>query len=272
MDPTPEGKSIQDDLAMATSALRSFLELTRDDVPFLQAQPRAVPAPLVKSDARRQDRPVSPDRSTAQPFKATPAAPAAPRLQPEPPDPFAGEDLDAIAARVVACKACSLADGRTQTVFGEGPVGARVMFVGEGPGAEEDRQGRPFVGAAGQLLDRMIIAMELRREDCYIANVVKCRPPDNATPLPDQSGACMPYLVAQIRRVKPECLVALGATAAMALTGSKDSIARLRGRMLRYGEIPLFVTYHPAALLRNPGYKKPAWQDLQLVMTRLRLK
>jgi DNA polymerase len=155
-------------------------------------------------------------------------------------------------------------------VFGEGPVGAKVMFVGEGPGEQEDRTGRPFVGPAGQLLDRMIEAMKLGREDCYIANVVKCRPPGNATPVPEWTVACAPYLERQIELVRPRVLVALGTPAANFLTGTALGVVRLRGRLHRRGDIPLVVTYHPAALLRDPGLKRFAWEDLKMVMARLR--
>lgn len=197
-------------------------------------------------------------------------------------------DLPALASLVASCKKCRLASGRRNTVFGEGPLGAIVMFVGEGPGAEEDAAGRPFVGPAGQLLDRMIRAMKLRREECYIGNVVKCRPPRNAVPLPDEVAACLPYLKRQIEIVRPKFIVALGRTAALALTGRPDAVSRLRGIWFSYtlsqsgqkdeksqewnrsrGDIPILVTYHPAALLRNPALKPEAWKDLQLVMARI---
>jgi DNA polymerase len=178
-------------------------------------------------------------------------------------------DLDAIAAVVAQCTRCDLCRSRTRAVFGEGPAGARVMFVGEGPGAVEDETGRPFVGPAGELLDRIIAAMGLERRDCYITNVVKCRPPENATPTPDQALACDPYLRRQIELVKPAFLVALGAVAGQVLTGRAESVIRLRGRVLRCGDIPLVVTYHPAALLRDPSKKKAVWEDMKLVMARL---
>ncbi len=192
------------------------------------------------------------------------------------------DDLDALARVVADCRRCRLHAARTRTVFGEGRVGCDVMFVGEGPGAEEDATGRPFVGRAGQLLDRMIAAMGLAREECYIANVVKCRPPHNATPTPTEAWACRPYLDKQIDLVKPRVLVALGRSAAIALTGREDAVARLRGTWFHYrgpvadllagherDDIPVLVTYHPAALLRNPDFKPHAWRDLQLVMARI---
>lgn len=177
--------------------------------------------------------------------------------------------LDELKTQVDGCEKCSLAATRTRTVFGEGATGCSVMFIGEGPGAEEDASGRPFVGPAGQLLDKMIGAMGLVREETYIANVVKCRPPGNANPTPDQTGACFPYLERQIQLVKPRFIVALGKVAALALTGRPEAIIRLRGRWHQRGDIPFVVTYHPAALLRDPSRKRLTWQDLQMVMARL---
>ena len=138
------------------------------------------------------------------------------------------------------------------------------MFVGEGPGQTEDETGRPFVGRAGELLTRMIEAIELQRDQVFIANVVKCRPPQNRKPLPDEIAACSPYLERQIGLIRPAVLVALGATAAEAMLGVKRSLADLRGRVHSYRGIPLVVTYHPAALLRNPNWKKPTWDDIRI--------
>jgi DNA polymerase len=138
------------------------------------------------------------------------------------------------------------------------------MFVGEGPGQTEDETGRPFVGRAGELLTRMIEAIELQRDQVFIANVVKCRPPQNRKPLPDEIAACSPYLERQIGLIRPAVLVALGATAAEAMLGMKRSLTDLRGRVHSYRGIPLVVTYHPAALLRNPNWKKPTWDDIRI--------
>jgi DNA polymerase len=138
------------------------------------------------------------------------------------------------------------------------------MCVGEGPGAKEDETGRPFVGAAGQLLDQILAAIECPRESVYIANIVKCRPPQNRKPLPDEAQACLPYLHRQIALIRPKVLVALGGTAAEWLLGVKRSLGDLRGKVHRYGSIPLIVTYHPAALLRNPHWKKPTWDDVRI--------
>jgi len=138
------------------------------------------------------------------------------------------------------------------------------MFVGEGPGQTEDETGRPFVGRAGELLTKMIEAIELQRDQVFIANVVKCRPPQNRKPLPDEIAACSPYLERQIGLIRPAVLVALGATAAEAMLGVKRSLTDLRGRVHSYRGIPLVVTYHPAALLRNPNWKKPTWDDIRI--------
>ena len=180
------------------------------------------------------------------------------------------DNLVAVESIVRLCTRCPLHSTQTGVVFGEGlSKEPQVMFVGDAPGAEEAAAGRPFVGAAGQLLDRMIAAMGLQRENCYVTNVIKCHAPDDAAPTPEQASACQPYLEAQIRLLQPRFIVALGTTAANALTGSRDNVARQRGRVLRHGDIPMVVTYHPAALLENAEYKRPAWADLQLVMARL---
>jgi DNA polymerase len=178
------------------------------------------------------------------------------------------------------CTRCRLSQQRTNIVFGVGTPHARIMFVGEGPGADEDAQGEPFVGRAGQLLNNMIQAMGIRREDVYIGNVVKCRPPQNRTPERDECDTCGPFLMRQILIVRPEILVALGATAAKFLLGASDSMANLRGHIYDFHPIvphtaperdpgfstKLVVTYHPAYLLRDPRQKKETWLDLQMVM------
>lgn len=170
------------------------------------------------------------------------------------------------------CTRCRLHKGRTNLVFGVGNVNADLMFVGEGPGADEDAQGEPFVGRAGQLLNNMIAAMGLKREDVYIANVVKCRPPNNRTPEKDECDTCSPFLLRQIDVVQPKVIVALGAVAAKNLLAINDSMANLRGRWYDFRGAKLAVTYHPAYLLRDPRQKKEAWKDLQMVMKYLGLK
>ncbi len=170
------------------------------------------------------------------------------------------------------CTRCALHKGRKKIVFADGSPTARLMFVGEGPGADEDTQGLPFVGRAGQLLNNMIAAMGLKREEVYIANVVKCRPPGNRTPEPDEANTCSPFLFRQIDVVRPQVIVALGATAATYLLGQRQPLAGLRGRVHAFRGCRLIVTYHPAFLLRDPRQKKEAWADLQIAMKELGLK
>jgi uracil-DNA glycosylase len=180
--------------------------------------------------------------------------------------------LQAIREDLGDCTRCALHKGRHTIVFGVGNPAARLMFVGEGPGADEDAQGEPFVGRAGQLLNNMIAAMGLKREECYIANIVKCRPPGNRTPEPDEANTCTPFLFRQIDVVRPQVLVALGATAVTYLLGARQPLAGLRGRIHAYRGTSLIVTYHPAFLLRDPRQKKEAWADLQIAMKELGLK
>jgi DNA polymerase len=170
------------------------------------------------------------------------------------------------------CTRCELHKGRNKLVFGDGDPAARLMFVGEGPGADEDAQGLPFVGKAGQLLNNMIAAMGLKRTEVYIANVVKCRPPGNRTPEPVEANTCSPFLFRQIDVIRPQVLVALGATAATYLLGQRQPLAGLRGRVHAFRGMQLIVTYHPAFLLRDPRQKKEAWADLQIAIRELGLK
>jgi len=174
-----------------------------------------------------------------------------------------GTDLDDLRAAALDCRACRLCEARVQVVFGAGRPDADVMFVGEAPGAEEDRQGIPFVGAAGGLLTRMIEAIDLAREDVYIANVIKCRPPANRDPKPDEIAACEPYLKQQIEAIKPALICTLGRFAAQVLLQTNEPMGKLRGRVSEYQGVKLIPTYHPSALLRNPKWKRPAWEDLQ---------
>jgi DNA polymerase len=174
------------------------------------------------------------------------------------------ESLEDIARAVHDCRRCPLFATATQGVPGEGPATADIMIVGEAPGANEDATGRPFVGAAGQLLTKILGAVNVRREEVFICNVMKHRPPGNRNPTPDEVAACSPYLVRQIELVKPKVILALGTFAAQTLLATKLSIGKLRGQVHRYHGVPLIVTYHPAALLRNPGWKRPTWEDVQL--------
>jgi len=182
------------------------------------------------------------------------------------PDAEATEGLDweALAACVAGCTRCPLHRERTQTVFGVGDRQASWMLVGEAPGMEEDRRGEPFVGRAGKLLDEMLRAAGLSREQVYIANTVKCRPPGNRNPEPGELAACRGYLDRQLELVNPDIILAVGKVAAHALLGSDAPVGRLRGRPHRYGDVPLVVTYHPAYLLRSPTQKRLVWEDLCL--------
>jgi DNA polymerase len=168
------------------------------------------------------------------------------------------------------CTACKLRAGCTQTVFGVGDESADWLFVGEGPGADEDAQGEPFVGQAGKLLDNMLAAIKLKRgNNVYIANIVKCRPPGNRTPEPDEIATCMPYLQQQIALIKPKLIITLGKTAATSLLGRDATLGSLRGTVHSYQGVPLIVTYHPAYLLRSPAEKAKAWQDLCFAVQRM---
>jgi DNA polymerase len=173
-------------------------------------------------------------------------------------------DWETLARSVAACTRCPLRKTRTQTVFGVGNRNAQWMFVGEAPGADEDAQGEPFVGRAGRLLNAMLFAIGLKREEVYIANVIKCRPPGNRDPQPEEVAQCEPYLIRQIELIQPRLIVALGRHAAHSLLKTEQPLARLRGQRLNYHGTPLIVTYHPAYLLRNPPDKRKVWEDLCL--------
>ncbi|MDO8989396.1 MAG: uracil-DNA glycosylase [Sideroxyarcus sp.] len=179
-------------------------------------------------------------------------------------------DWPELKQKVYDCTACKLRAGCTQTVFGVGDENADWLFVGEGPGADEDAQGEPFVGQAGKLLDNMLAAIKLKRgENVYIANIVKCRPPDNRTPEADEIATCLPYLRRQIALIQPKLIVALGKTAATSLLGRDATLGSLRGTVHEFEGVPLIVTFHPAYLLRSPAEKAKAWQDLLFAVQRM---
>ena len=181
-----------------------------------------------------------------------------------PADIAALPDLAAIAEAAKACRRCPLYATAQNAVPGEGNPNADLMIVGEAPGATEDETGRPFVGESGQLLTKIIESIKLKRDDVYIANVIKHRPPANRNPRPDEIAACSPYLLRQIELVKPKVILTLGNFAAQTLLDTKVSLGKLRGQVHEYHGVPLIVTYHPAALLRNPAWKRPTWEDVQL--------
>ena len=174
--------------------------------------------------------------------------------------------LEEIRAEMGDCRRCKLYGGRTRLVFGDGAANARLMFVGEAPGADEDKQGVPFVGAAGQLLNRMLTNLGLRREEVYIANILKSRPPGNRDPEPDEIAACLPFLDKQIKAIRPRVIVVLGRIAAHALLGTKEPITRLRGHWQKYHDIRVMPTFHPSYLLRMPQERRKTWDDMQQVM------
>lgn len=179
------------------------------------------------------------------------------------------QQLQNLRAEIGDCIRCKLCEGRTKLVFGDGNPEARLMFIGEAPGFDEDQQGVPFVGKAGQLLTKMIGAMGFKREDVYIANIIKCRPPGNRNPEPDEIASCKPFLKRQVEIIAPQVIVCLGTFAAQSLLGTDEKISRLRGNFRTYHDIPVMATYHPAFLLRNPEMKKSVWEDLQKVMQKL---
>lgn len=175
------------------------------------------------------------------------------------------ETLERIQKELVGCKRCKLHRSRRTIVFGEGNPGATLMFIGEGPGYDEDVQGRPFVGVAGQLLTKIIESIKLRREEVYIANIVKCRPPGNRNPQPDEVKACLPFLFKQIEAIGPQIICALGTVSAQALLDTRATISSLRGKVFDFRGIRLLPTFHPAYLLRNPDGKKAVWEDMKQI-------
>lgn len=172
-------------------------------------------------------------------------------------------DISGLATQITQCTACRLAETRTQTVPGKGNPQADILIIGEAPGAEEDKQGLPFVGAAGQLLDKILASIDLNLDSVYITNIVKCRPPDNRDPQDDEAHACRRFLSAQIKLIQPKIILALGRIAAQNLLNQQTSLSKLRQQIHQFEDIPLIVTYHPAALLRNDAWKRPTWEDMK---------
>jgi len=224
------------------------------------AAPESAPSVPAKEEPRRQ----------ADWRKDAPPIPPRGTIIPSPPkdlftaDPLASASIDEIGTMVRACRKCGLCEGRKQAVPGEGPSNARLVVVGEGPGATEDETGRPFVGRAGELLTDILAAISLPRDQVFICNIVKCRPPANRTPQQDEIDACVPYLYRQLDVIKPTVILAMGSTAAGTLLNSKQSLGSMRGLVHEFRGVPLVVTYHPAALLRNPHWKKPTWDDVRI--------
>ena len=225
--------------------------------------PRQVVAPALVPAA-------APVVQVAMPSAFVAPAPVLPAVANE--SATAAAEWQELRRQVPACTQCGLHKERTQTVFGVGNVNAQWMIIGEAPGAEEDKQGEPFVGRAGQLLNAMLAAIGLKREEVFIANILKCRPPKNRDPKPDEAAACAPFLQQQIALVQPRIILALGRIAAQNLLHSDTPIGRMRGQRYEYPDpkVPVVVTYHPAYLLRSPTEKRKAWEDLQMAMGILR--
>lgn len=227
-------------------------------------------APVVQPSSPRVLEPSSPPAfQSSNPRSSDPSIPTGISVGTAAGELFGGplstlDTLDKLAAHVASCTRCPLYSTATNPVPGEGNPNAGFMCVGEAPGATEDETGRPFVGAAGQLLTKILAAIDLRREDVFICNVLKHRPPGNRNPRPEEVAACSPYLIRQIEIIRPKVILALGTFAAQTLLDTKISIGKLRGQVHRYYGVPLIVTYHPAALLRNPGWKRPTWDDVKL--------
>lgn len=261
--------------------MREYLEYLKEEgVTHVPSGLKTPPPPR-----RRASAPAAP---AARPAVAPPPPPPQPRAVPAPapaPAPSAWEPpsapipsrapegqpdtLESLAAAIASCQGCPLAPTRHNTVPGQGCLNPDIMFVGEGPGADEDAQGLAFVGRAGQLLTKMITAMGYTREQVFIGNIVKCRPPGNRTPTPQEMAWCMPYLKRQIAVIRPKLIVCLGSTAVKGLTGDMTGITRIRGTWREFEGIPVMLTFHPAYLLRNPAEKGKVWTDLKAVLARL---
>ena len=263
-------KDISDPIGQLVEHLHFLREL---GVREIRVGPRQPSLPAVTATAPvLAETPVAPARASQPVTASAPAPPstlrhAAPAPRPSTPSPHAAKRLEILRTEEIGeCRRCRLCESRTKIVFGVGSAEARLMFVGEGPGRDEDAQGIPFVGRAGQLLTDIIKAMKLTREQVYIANVVKCRPPENRTPEPDEVEACRGFLEAQIEIIAPRVIVCLGAVAAHTLLGTSLGITKIRGELREFKGIPVMPTYHPAYLLRSPNKKREVWDDMKQVM------
>lgn len=234
--------------------IRQFFERERDlygDSLIVDMTPRT------KSSGRTPAPPPAPPLTQEEAGREAPVAAA---------EAWSGSDsLDGLDAAINTCQKCTLGKTRTKFVFGVGSPKATLMVIGEAPGADEDAQGEPFVGRAGQLLTKILEAINFKRNEVYICNILKCRPPGNRKPTPEESDLCTPYLKKQIALIKPKVILCLGLTAAENLLKTNESMGSLRGRVFQYENTPVMVTYHPAALLRNPNWKRPTWEDVQAV-------
>lgn len=255
--------------------LRELVRATRAWVSWVQDSGAVeLPGDLAAAEAAARKALAGPTPSAPMPeaSSSTPPTPPTPAPSPAPPVSPEGrlERLRVLQAEVEGCTRCRLHEGRTRTVFSRGNPQADLVFVGEGPGFHEDQQGRPFVGPAGELLDKMVGAMGYERDEVYICNIVKCRPPNNRKPDPDEMETCGAYLKPQLEAVSPKVIVALGATAVQGLIGTSTGITRMRGQWKLYrGRIPIMPTFHPAYLLRSPDKKREVWSDLKDVLAKL---
>jgi uracil-DNA glycosylase family 4 len=273
---TPGTDAAQANAREVLDQIRAYLEYQQstglDAVPRRPRPPATVPRGEPAHEPSASRSPASPLTTRAP----TPTPTPAPASRPAAADLFAtpglrrAQTLEELRAELGDCQRCKLSKGRTHIVYGVGNPKATLMFVGEGPGRDEDLQAEPFVGRAGQLLTEIITkGMKLRRADVYIANVIKCRPPENRNPEPDEIAACEPFLLRQIEIIQPKVLVALGTFAAQTLLGLKTPISRLRGHWYDYHGIKLMPTLHPAYLLRNPNDKRLVWEDIKMVLREL---
>lgn len=260
-----------EDIARAFAALAQYVHYLKDEgVRQVEADPARLAA--IRAAVKRGPAVARPAAPPARPMVRESLEGIAPKPAARPAaasgDVAAG--LKRIAAAVAACEKCRLCQSRTNVVPGQGSLAPEIMFIGEGPGADEDAQGLAFVGRAGQLLTDIIAAMGYTRDQVFIGNVVKCRPPDNRTPLPDEMASCLPYLQEQIALLKPKVIVALGGTAVKGLfNDSKIGITKIRGQWMSYEGIDVMPTFHPAYLLRDPRQKRPVWDDMKAVLARL---
>jgi DNA polymerase len=281
----PAESSADDALAALAPSRGGSAPAERRPMPAGAPQFRPPPGPAPAAAPAPPARPAEPSAARPAPAPAPVAAVEPPRFPADRPQPVIAparpaarmpsspeermRRLAVLADEVRGCTKCRLCQARTHAVFSRGNPLAELCFVGEGPGAEEDLQGEPFVGPAGQLLDKMVAAMGYHRDDVYICNVVKCRPPENRKPQPDEMETCKPYLATQLELIAPKYIVALGATAVQGLLGTSEGITKLRGKWKMYKGVPVMPTFHPAYLLRQPSAKREVWSDLQQVMARL---
>ena len=254
--------------AMLRQALVARIDLGDDEM-ILTPRPAGWSSPAARGDGAEQVQTetasiVSVEEAVLGEGKASETSQAGLGLYQEP----SYGSLDEHRAAICECQECPLGQTRNKFVYGVGNPNAGVMFIGEAPGADEDRLGEPFVGRAGQLLDKILAAIELSRDDVYIGNILKCRPPANRDPNPDEMAKCFPYLREQVRLIRPKLICALGRIAGQALLKTSTPLGKLRGRWHEYEGVPLMLTYHPAALLRFPGYKRDTWEDMKMLKAR----